>query len=272
MDLIQLSKIAIEAAKSAGKIIQKHMNDDIEVQIKKEGTSHASQVLTAIDLACEKVILDYLLSSCEEFDIALLSEETKDDGSRFNKDFFWCIDPMDGTLSFINKRPGFSVSIALIRKDGTPVIGVVFDPRTNNLYYAITGKGAFKNDKPWEIKNDKKHVTYVTDRTLADTPGKEKIQKILAKKVEELNLDGIKEISGGGSVLNGILVLENSPACMIKLPKKENGGGSLWDFAATACIFQELGQKATNFSGRSLDLNRKESTFMNHEGIFYANF
>jgi 3'-phosphoadenosine 5'-phosphosulfate (PAPS) 3'-phosphatase len=71
--------------------------------------------------------------------------------------------------------------------------------------------------------------------------------------------------------LNSIMVLENGPACMLKFPKKESGGGSIWDFAATTCIYQELGLAATNFEGGRLDLNRKNSTFMNHEGIFYAN-
>ena len=79
-------------------------------------------------------------------------------------------------------------------------------------------------------------------------------------------------MSGGASVMNGIRVLENGPACMIKYPKKETGGGSIWNFAATACIFHELGFPATNFEGERLDLNKKEGTFMNHEGIFYANF
>ncbi len=58
---------------------------------------------------------------------------------------------------------------------------------------------------------------------------------------------------------------------MFKFPKKESGGGSIWDFAATACIYQELVLPATNFEGGRLDLNRKEGTFMNQEGVFYAN-
>ena len=86
-----------------------------------------------------------------------------------------------------------------------------------------------------------------------------------------MSLNGIKEIAGAGAVLNGIFVLENGPACMLKFPKKESGGGSIWDFAATACIYQELGFPATNFEGGRLDLNRKEDTFMNQEGVFYAN-
>ena len=76
--------------------------------------------------------------------VQLLSEETNDDGSRFKEDFFWCIDPMDGTLPFINKQPGFSVSIALVAKDGTPNLGIVYDPSTDTLYHAIKGKGALQ--------------------------------------------------------------------------------------------------------------------------------
>jgi len=271
MNLSQLNNIAIKAALSAGKVIQKYMNDDVKVEKKKGGESYASQVVTAVDIECEKVILSHLLPSCEEFDIALLSEETEDDGSRLEKDFFWCIDPMDGTLAFINKQPGFSVSIALIAKDGTPYIGVVFNPSTDTLYHAIKGKGAFKNGSPWEIKHTNDHLTYVTDRKLKDTPREAEIERLLHEHVKKLSLNGLIEISGAGSVLNGILVLENGPACMLKLPKKESGGGCLWDFAATACIYQELGLPATNFEGERLDLNRKNGTFMNREGIFYAN-
>ena len=271
MDLLQLSNIAIRAALSAGNVIRRYMNDDILVEQKEGGTSYASQVVTAVDKACETAILSHLLPTCEAFDLALLSEETEDDGSRFVKDFFWCIDPMDGTLSFINKQPGFSVSIALIAKDGTPYIGVVFDPSTNTLYHAIKGNGAYKNNNPWELKHTNNHLSYVTDRKLKDTQHAAQIERLLHEHVEQLNLDGVKEISGAGSVLNGILVLENGPACMLKLPKKESGGGSIWDFAATACTYQELGLPATNFKGGRLDLNRKDGTFMNHQGVFYAN-
>lgn len=271
MDLLQLNNIAIKAALSAGKVIQKHINDTISVEIKKGGTSYASQVVTEVDIACEKVILSHLLPTCDQLDLALLAEETEDDGSRFEKDFFWCIDPMDGTLAFINKQPGFSVSIALIAKDGTPYIGVVYDPSTDTMYHAIKGNGVFKNGSPWEIKHTNNHLTYVTDRKLKDTPRSVEIESLLNENVAELNLNGVKEISGAGSVLNAIRVLENGPACMLKFPKKENGGGSIWDFAATACIYKELGLPATNFEGGRLDLNRKNGTFMNHEGVFYAN-
>ena len=271
MDFNYLTNIAIEAARSAGEIIKQNYTIDVVVEEKKGGSGYASQVVTKIDRECENLIFSYLKPTCQKFDIALLSEETQDDGSRFEKDFFWCIDPLDGTLPFINKKPGFSVSIALVRKDGTPQIGVVFDPSTNNLYTSIKGKGAHKNGKTWKVKNQNNYLTYVTDKTLANTLNTSDIQKILEKYKSTLKLNRIKEISGAGAVLNAILVIENGPAVFIKLPKKENGGGSLWDFAATACIFNELQFTATNFNGHKLDLNRRESTFMNHEGIFYSN-
>jgi len=271
MDLIRLSDIAIKAAKAAGKIIQDHMNEDILVEKKEGGNSLASQVVTAVDKKCESVILSLLLPTCKEFDLALLSEETTDDQSRFQKEFFWCIDPMDGTLAFIKKRPGFSVSIALVSKDGTPFIGVVFDPSTDNLYHAIKDQGVYKNLKPWKIEKPNNHLTYVTDQKLKDTPKLSIIEKVLQDKKEELGLTEMKEIWGAGSVMNGIRVLENGPALMLKLPKKENGGGSIWDFAAITCLFHELGLPATDYEGGVLNLNKKDGTFMNSKGVYFDN-
>jgi len=272
MDLGKLCKIAIEAALAAGKVIQQYMDEEVEVEKKEGGTNYASQVVTIADKESERIILDHLLPTCEEFDIALLSEETEDDGGRFEKEYFWCIDPMDGTLAFIHKRPGFSVSIALVAKDGTPQLGLVFDPSREILYHAIKGEGVYRNGKPWKIKNTNEHLSYVTDKKLKDTPRSSEIEGILEEKAQKLGLKEVKEILGAGAVLSAIRVLENGPACMLKFPKPEKGGGSIWDYAATACIYQELGLPATNFEGGRLELNRKEDSFMNHAGVFYANW
>ena len=271
MDWSHLIETAIAAAESAGRVIQKYMHDDVEVEKKEGGSTYASQVVTAVDIESEKVILSYLLPTCKQYDLGLLTEETEDDGSRFEKDFFWCIDPMDGTLSFINDHPGFAISIALIAKDGTPYLGVVFDPSTDTLYHAVRGKGVFKNGDPWIITNRNDHLTFVSDRKLVDTSRSSEIERLLNEQTRKLGLNGIKEISGAGAVLNGILVLENGPACMLKFPKKERGGGCIWDYAATACFFQEFGLPVTNFQGERLDLNKKDGAFMNPEGIYYSN-
>lgn len=271
MDLISLKDIAIEAAYGAGQIIRQHKGEAINIEHKAGMSSSFSQVVTDVDRACEAVILSHILPTCDALGIASLTEETEDDGKRFEAEYFWCIDPMDGTLAFIHNQPGFSVSIALIAKNGTPQIGVVYDPSSDTLYHAVKGKGAYKNKLPWTIEHTGDHLTFVTDRSLKDTPRAAEIETLLHEKVKELGLRGIKEIAGAGAVLNAIRVLENGPACMLKFPKKTDGGGSIWDFAATACIYQELGLRATNFLGGKLDLNRKGSTFMNHEGVFYSN-
>jgi len=271
MNLSELSKIAIDAALAAGKVIQKYRYENISVEEKSGGTSYASQVVTEVDKACELVIRSHLVQSCNTYNIALLTEESEDDGGRFEKKYFWCVDPMDGTLAFIKKQAGFSVSIALVAQDGTPFIGVVYDPSTDDLYHAIRGNGAFRNGIPWIVKNNNTHLTYVTDKELKDTPQATEIENLLRDKVEKLQLNGVKEMAGAGAVLNAIRVVENGPACMLKLPKKELGGGSVWDFAATSCIYHELGLQATNFIGKKLDLNRKHNTFMNQEGVFYKN-
>lgn len=271
MDLQHLAHIAIEAALSAGKIIQKHLNDDIIVEKKDGGSTYASQVVTKVDRECERVILSHLIPTCKTFNLGLLSEETEDDKSRFKKDFFWCIDPLDGTLAFINKHSGFSVSIALITRDGTPLIGVVFDPSTETLYHAVKGNGACKNRSPWSIKNTRDYLTYTTDKKLKNTPKSNEIKAILNTHKNDLGLKSIKEISGSGAVMCAILVLENGPACFLKLPKKELGGGSIWDYAATACIYQELGLPATTFNGETLDLNKTDDTFMSEKGVCYSN-
>ena len=68
--------------------------------------------------------------------------------------------------------------------------------------------------------------------------------------------------------LNACWVLDNTPAIYLKLPKER--GGSVWDYAATTCIFNELNLPAHDIKGLLFELNRKDSTFMNHRGILFA--
>lgn len=270
MNLLPLKQTAVDAAMAAGRIISSYMDQEIIVEEKDGGTNYASQVVTKVDKECEDEILSYLLPTCKSHDLALLTEETEDNGSRFEKKYFWCVDPIDGTLSFIRKEPGFSVSIALVSRKGDPVIGVIYDPCTDIVYHGAKGHGVYKNNSLWEIPEPNDYLTHVTDKPLQKTSRPEDLKRLLNKKVEDLGLTGYEVMEGGGSVLNAINVLKNPPSTMIKHPKKEIGGGSIWDFASTACLFHELGFRATNFDGDPLDLNRKESTFMHHEGIYYA--
>ena len=272
-DLLTLSQLAIDAAQKAGALIREYSTKEVAVNNKEAADSLASQVVTEVDVKAQNTILEVLSPFLSKFDLALLTEESVDDKSRFEKDYFWCIDPMDGTLAFTEKTPGYAVSIALVSKSGEPVIGVVFDPLTKNLYYAVKGQGAFKNHKSWQPDlqlKGKKTFTLHMDRTFLKYKHYDEFITALEDTLQELNINELQLQKQAGAVLNAIWTLEQAPGCYFKLPKPTPGGGSLWDFAATACIFNELGAPATSFDGTALDLNRSDSSFMNHRGVLYA--
>ena len=237
-DLQTLCKVAIEAAKPAGEMIQSHAGFEIVVKDKPSGSSRASQIVTEVDLKSQEMILEHIHPTCEKYDLGLLIEESNDDLSRFEKDYFWCIDPLDGTLNFVEQRPGYAVSIALVSREGCSCLGVVYNPLTQTVYSAVKGLGTFRNQKTWDWKP---------------------------------NFNGSYEtIDCGGAVMNACWVLESAPACFLKKPKIQEGGGCLWDYAATACLFEEAGAVVSDSHGNPLDLNRRDSVFMNQTGVLYA--
>lgn len=272
-NLVELSQCAITAALAAGEVISSYADKSIEVQEKEGGDSLASQVVTEVDVLSEKAIVNILQPTCVQYDLALLTEETVDDRARLQKDYFWCVDPMDGTLSFIEGKPGFAVSIALVSRSGEALIGAVHDPSTSTLYCAVAGHGVSRNGEPWKVGHQQvtgQTLTLVCDRGFTDKSYYNQVCQALDVKASEQGYSGISTLEKNGAVLNACYVLENPPAVYFKCPKPEEGGGSLWDFAATAAIFSELGFVASDFHGKPLDLNRADSTFMNHRGVMYS--
>ncbi len=270
-DLTFLCQQAITAAWQAGRAIASMTGQQLEVKTKKGGASLASQVVTQVDHLAQEAILDILQPTCSRFDLALLTEESPDDFKRLEKDYFWCIDPLDGTLSFIESTPGYAVSIALVAKDGTPYIGVVYDPVEQTLYHAIKGGGTFKNDLPWQVKpTASQQLTVVFDPSFKQHEKFSETVEKLKNHSLKMGYTNFKSIFYGGSVMNACQVLENSPACYFKLPKPEKGGGCLWDYAATVCIFLEMGAIASDMQGNPIDLNRSESIFLNHKGVLFT--
>ena len=265
--LITLSEVAKQAAKQAGKIIQTACVEELNVETKGAATSLASSVFTKVDLQCQEIIHNALKPSIQTFDLGWLGEETPDDGSRFIKDYFWCVDPLDGTLSFIKQRAGFCVSIALINQNGIPEIGVVFNPQTSDLYVAVKGQGAFKNEKLIEIKYQK-HTTLINDESFIETAD----YQILKDELEFKSTECVQQILQGGAVMNAMWCLEFAPACYVKYPKEKDGGGSIWDYAASVCIYNELGLNATDFYGNKINLNPKGTVYMNEFGVCINTF
>jgi len=270
--LQSLETLAVTAAKAAGAIINSYRDREVSTLHKAVGDSPASQVVTEVDHKAQAAILEILQPTCKAYDLALLTEESPDDGERLEKQAFWSIDPMDGTLAFINNTVGFSVSIGLVARNGTPLIGVVFDPSGHTLYQAVRGQGAYKNDAHILIPEPDKNRPLIlrTDFSFKQHPWLLQTQNGLQDIAERLNLNGAEIRFQVGAVQNACEILETPNTCYFKYPRPGNSGGSLWDYAATACLYNEAGGIATDIHGETMELNRPDSTFMNHRGILYA--
>ncbi|MFT7598856.1 MAG: myo-inositol-1(or 4)-monophosphatase [Acidimicrobiales bacterium] len=268
-DLRQLANLAILAASEAGQMIAQSRPH--EIQHKARGGSLASQVVTEIDRRSENVILDILAPTIERFELGLLAEERDDDSGRLAADYFWSIDPLDGTLPFIEGSPGYAVSIALVGRDGTAWVGVIYDPVETTVLHAIRGVGVFRDRGPWPTEPRPRGdvLSVFADRSFLASDDHDVVIDALGQLARDMGLTGLQLHATGGAVMNACGVLAGPPACYFKYPGP-TGGGSLWDFAATACLFHEVGAVATDMYGGPLDLNRADSSFMNHRGVLFA--
>lgn len=270
--LTTLCQSAINASIEAGKLIQSQVDQAYSQQKKQGGYSKASQVVTEVDFKAQAIILKHLAPSIAKHDLGLLTEEAADDESRLINDYFWCIDPLDGTLPFTEQRPGYAVSIALISRSGDPVVGVVYIPDEDLCYSAVKGEGISLNGESFSLTNpaddDSLHV--YMDRSMQGASYFKELKDRTQQWAEGQNYTNVFYHVGYGAVRNAMSVLSHSNACYFKFPRKEKGGGSIWDFAATRLIFEELALPVTNGKRENLHLNSPETTFMNQQGVVYA--
>ncbi|WP_258100413.1 3'(2'),5'-bisphosphate nucleotidase CysQ [Marinoscillum pacificum] len=221
MDFKELISIARQAAIKAGEaIIEIYESGDFSIEAKSDDSP-----LTLADKASHNVIVSYL----EKTDLPILSEE----GSavpyveRKNWDYFWLIDPLDGTKEFIKKNGEFTVNIALVHE--TKVIaGVVYTPVLEDEYWAIKGEGAFKNGEQIRVNSFK-----LSDDNL----------KVVASR-SHLNgdtqqfMDGLSnpEVVSKGSSLKLLMVAEGDADLYPRYaPTME------WDTAAAQIVVEEAG-------------------------------
>lgn len=131
----QYLEFAKDIAKEAGKIMLKYFNMNNGASYKGDRT-----IVTLADTE----INSYLVQQVQK---KYPSHSVDGEEEQFGKsDYVWVCDPVDGTAMYARHIPVAVFSIALVVK-GEPIIGVVYDPFTNNLYTAIKGKGAHKNEE-----------------------------------------------------------------------------------------------------------------------------
>ena len=134
-----LKTTLIEAAKAGAAEIVRFFNTDFKIT-NKEGINNP---VTEADHASEKVIFATIKAKFPEHYI--LSEEAGKIVQDSN--YKWIIDPIDGTINFAHGIPLNCVSIG-IEKDGEMILGCVYNPHLNELFFAEKGKGSTLNDKP----------------------------------------------------------------------------------------------------------------------------
>ncbi len=139
-DLDALLNLAVEIANSAGDILLEGRRNGFG---KVTSKSTSVDIVTEIDHASEKHIVSQIRT--HRPDDGMLGEE----GTSFEgtSGVHWLVDPLDGTVNYTYGLNEFAVSIG-VEIEGVPSVGVVFCPAVDELFTAVTGRGAYLNDEP----------------------------------------------------------------------------------------------------------------------------
>lgn len=230
----------IEIAKDAGKILASYHGKKVE--IKNKDPNGYSPVCTA-DLEANKFICEAL----KKYAYQILSEESEDKDVDFSKPT-WIIDPLDGTIGFLNKSKDFCTMIALM-VDKKIIFGVVYLPLHDKLYYAEKGKGA------WLIHDGEKKQIHVSDTDKLSHSSR--VVRPFRKPnfldvIMDTNLKCRTKILGSLGV-RLCAVAEGE----IDFYVNNSSTPSKWDTAAGTIILEEAGGKITDFNGEELDYSKE---------------
>jgi 3'(2'), 5'-bisphosphate nucleotidase len=263
MDLSKQLEVAKEIAIKAGEEILKIYNsynpdEENSLEIKEKEEDSYKSPLTKADLIANKIIVDKLREEFPEYGV--LTEEEVDNKERLQKEFVWIIDPLDGTKEFIKKNGEFTVNIALVFEN-KPIMGVIFVPVKNELYYA-SNCGAFyeklyseKGSVEIHVsnKNNTEDMVFVKSRSHASE-----------KLVSFLENVKFEEIISSGSSIKGCLVANGNADVYLRL-----GPINEWDICAMEAIIKGSGGEITDLEGKDLKYN-KEFTLFKH-GFLVSN-
>jgi len=129
--------IMVKAVRKAGRRLVRDFGEIANLQVSRKGPG---DFVSNADTMVERVLIEQL--STDRPDYGFITEETGTIPARNNSPYTWVIDPIDGTTNFIHAIPFFAISVALMHQD-TVIAGVVYNPITNDLYYAEKGKGCY---------------------------------------------------------------------------------------------------------------------------------
>lgn len=235
----------IDCAKQAGEVLLSHFYSGLEhnITVKSDQTP-----VTKADVAANAVIVDWL--SKLNPSIPVLSEENsiEDFSMRQQWEYYWLVDPLDGTRGFIRRDPQFCVNIALIEKH-QPILGVIYSPVEKFAAYAIKNQGAFWQQNQ-EIK--KIHTSAMNPNHLHLLTGRydqhAKFKENFRAHFKELSITEMNSAIKFGLIAKGVGDI------YVRFGKT-----SEWDTASGQCIVEEAGGLVVDFEGRPLQYNTKSS-------------
>jgi len=229
----------IGIARLAGKKVMDYYASTYDYHFKSHGAP-----VTQADLASDEIIRQ----SLEKFGVPILTEESRDFPERLDSQYLWIVDPLDGTNDFIKKDGEFSVLIGLV-ENGSPILGVVLEPCTGNIFFAENEKGAYRES---EGKIEKLRVSVETETE------KMKIffsrSHLLEKELQLADNLNLKEkITLGSAGLKIARIAEGKGEIYVN---SSNRTGE-WDTCAPEVILKEAGGMITSGKGEPLPYNKK---------------
>ena len=228
--------IAKRAVREAGETILRIADEHYKTAAKQADRT----VVTKADIEADRILQGHLREAFPGY--GWLSEETKDDETRFSRDRVWIVDPMDGTREFVMKVPEFVVSVALAEK-GRIILGVIYNPCTAEYYEAIRCGGTKLGGKQVRCNN-----------TL---DGKPKVE-VSRSDIEKDRFSGYESylaLRPCGSIAYKLarLAAGKADSTLSVTPKNE------WDIAAGVLLVREAGGKVTDLAGQSHRFNQRDT-------------
>jgi len=240
-------EIAKNIAKEAGPIMLKYFDEDQEVEIKEDN----SQV-TIADKLINSLVIERLTNAFP--DDGVIGEE--ESNAEYGAGRRWFCDPIDGTMAFIWGTPTSMFSLSLV-VDGTPVLGVAYDPFLNKLYEAVVNEGSFCNGIPLKVSNKglASGLVVVTSN----------VTKIMKRPEYLVNLSkaGVRFATFSGAVYKACLVAKGKAEAYVE------AGVNAHDMAAVQVIIEEAGGKITSLKGEKLDYSKPFKGAVTSNGIVH---
>ncbi|WP_026905981.1 inositol monophosphatase family protein [Paucisalibacillus globulus] len=250
--LDEINRKAKEWILEAGRTIRNKINDPLDISSK----SNPNDLVTSMDKNTEKYFLEKIKSTFP--DHFLIGEEGFGDEVKALDGTVWIIDPIDGTMNFVQQKRNFAISVAIYH-DGVGEVGLIYNVMEDQLYSARRGEGAFKNEvklpplKKTTVLEESviglNHL-WLCENKLVD----EKIMQDLVKTARGSRTYGSAAIElafVAEGVLEGYLAMSLSP----------------WDFAAGMILIKEVGGITTNIDGKGIKMLERNSVFAGHPEV-----